>query len=193
MTILGPKTGALLLTALVAGCASPAMRYYTLDPVPATSTSTGAIATPGPTLRLGAVTLPAVLDRVQIVRRAGQDRIDIAELDRWAGPLDDLMRRALARDLALRLPDRTVLTTDEPAPAGDKRALTVSVTEFDGDLAGHVVLEARWTLFAGSPAAPVAQRQERITVEADDGAPSSVAGAMSQAIGILADRIAAAQ
>jgi uncharacterized lipoprotein YmbA len=185
MKILTP----LLLAAALAGCASAPLHYYTLDPVPPTAAT---VTTPGPTLLVGSVILPATLDRVGLVRRAGEDRIDIADSDRWAGPLDDLLRQALTRDLALRLPGRTVLTTAETPPAGDRRYLTVSATEFDGDIAGHVVLEAHWTLFAGTPAEPIAQRQERIAVDASDASPAATVNAMSAAAGVLADRIAAA-
>jgi len=107
----------LALVILLAGCgASPPSKFYVLtaDPVPPRAAATAT----GNTVALGRITLPGALDRPQIARRRGANEIVFSEEERWAGPLDDMMRRVLADDLAARLP---------AAARADARARRVAV------------------------------------------------------------------
>ncbi|HTH97502.1 MAG TPA: PqiC family protein [Stellaceae bacterium] len=174
---------------LLSACGtSTPVNFYTLDAV---SPATLAPLRAGPTVQLGAVTLPAMLDRVQIVRRDGSHQVAIDDLDHWAAPLDDLTRRALVHDLALRLPARVVMTTDDTPPAGPLQVMSVSVGEFAGNGSGQVVLQAHWTIFHGTPLALVRQGTEDIRVPAGT-SPQALAAGMSQALGLFADKLAAA-
>ncbi len=168
---------------MLAACGgSPPTRFYTLDPVPAGSP----IATlTGPPIQVGEVILPADLDRLGIVTRAGPDRLSVSDQDRWAAPLDGMFRRVLAADLAARLPDSKVLAPGDPAPAG-VRILTVNVRRFESDAGGHVTLDAGWALLNGR--APVRRGHEVIALQAGSAA-GPEAAAMSRALGELASRI----
>jgi uncharacterized protein len=183
------RLAVLALLALLAGCgSSPKTHFYALAPVPPAGAHGEAS---GPPIVVDAVRLPAVLDRLQLVRSSGETRLDISDADRWGAPLDQMSRRTLARDLAARLPPGMVLAVDQPKPPGGTRALVVSVQRFDADAAGRVRLDAVWTLFAGSPQRPVLERRSAIVV---DGAGDFAAqpAAMSRALGKLADDIAEA-
>ena len=115
------------LTALMlAGCgASEHSRFYVLTENPAAATRVTATS-PATTVALGAVQLPAALDRPQMARRLNSDEISYSEYDRWAGPLDDMVRRVLIADLDGRLAPGMVLIENNPtSPAS--RTIAVDI------------------------------------------------------------------
>ena len=65
--------------ALAAGCASPPSRFYTLSGATANATSTE-----GPSIAVGPVSIPAVVDRPEIVVTIGDNEVWLDEFNRWA-------------------------------------------------------------------------------------------------------------
>ena len=61
--------------------------------------------------------MPGALDRPQIARRLGPNQLEYAENERWAGPLDDMIRRVLAADLRPGCPAGTVLIDNDLSAA----------------------------------------------------------------------------
>ncbi len=178
----------LLLPLLLAACgSSPPTRYFTLDP---TGSATSGVAPTAGAVTVGQITLPAMLDRISFVTREGANRIAVSDQDRWAAPLDGMIRRVLATDLSHRLPTGAVVAPGDPAPPG-ARSVTVTIRTFLGDASGHVILDADWAVSKGHGRAAMVHR-EAITREAGSGDAGAIAAAMSQALGVLADRIAAA-
>jgi uncharacterized lipoprotein YmbA len=177
---------------LLAACSSSPVSYLTLDPVPAAQQL--AAPAPGGVLRVGAVSLPEILDRAALVRSAGPGHLDIDDNERWAAPLDEVTRRTLTGDLGSRLAGWTVLDARDVTPGGAaiQRLLLVDADSFAENPSGQVELNVRWTLLEGTPPAPVLQRSETISVPVAGASATAVAQAMSGAVGILADRIAAA-
>ena len=144
---------AILLPITLTACgSSPPTRFYTLYPVPP---GRPAATLAGPPIQVGRVILPPDLDRLSIVTRAGPDRLDVSGQDRWAAPLDGMVQRVLAADLAARLPQSQVLAPGDPAPSGGVRTVTVNVRRFDSDATGQVTLDAGWALLSGTPPVPV--------------------------------------
>jgi uncharacterized lipoprotein YmbA len=181
--------GALLAIGLGACGATPDTHYYMLSAVaPAAAPAAAATGAAAP-IRLDAVTIPAELDRTQIVRRSGPNQLDLLGLDRWAAPLDEQIRRVLSDDLGRRLPGR-VVGPAAPAISEETGIIAVDVDRFDADRQGHVVLIADWSLVAAGRA--VSRRTETIELDASGADPASSAAAMSGALGQFADRIAAA-
>jgi uncharacterized lipoprotein YmbA len=64
--------------------ASDHSRYYVLTETPAAAARATAMS-PATTIALGAIQLPAELDRPQMARRLNSDEISYSEYDRWAG------------------------------------------------------------------------------------------------------------
>ena len=111
---------------LMAACSeTPPTHFYTLAGQAALQKESGAASetetptseessTPGITLALAPVMLPAYLDRPQIVMRLDATRMQIAEFDNWIEPLDSLIQRTMASNLqndasirqVIRLPQR---------------------------------------------------------------------------------------
>jgi len=173
---------------LLAGCAhSPPTRFFTLDPVPADRPVAVSAMAP---VQLDAVRIPPALDRPQVVTALGANRLDVHDLDQWASPLGEMMRRALAQDLLARLPDGGFVLPDAPRPSG-VRGLVVDVLQLQADPSGRVTLQASWSLTAPGSREAVLIRNVRLSADAAPGA-QGAAAAMSRLLGRLADQIAGA-
>lgn len=175
---------AVAVTLVVGGCVSSApLRFYTLSEL-GTQDASGSR---GNAIRVGRVKIPAELDRSELVQRIDANRVRIADQDRWAAPLDDMIRRVLTADLQMRG------VTPGSATAA---VLSLDVEEFIGDSECAVTLRASWELKgAGDENAPPRSGHEVIRVPAR-GSTSCTAGdlpqPMSQAVADLSERILAA-
>jgi uncharacterized lipoprotein YmbA len=175
------------LVFLLAGCgASPPSKFYVLtaDPVPPRA---GAAA--ANTVALGRVTLPGALDRPQIARRRGANEIVFSEEERWAGPLDDMLRRVLADDLAARLPAGVMLVESSAKPPPGV-TIALDVSRFDADESGTVTLAARWEAIGRNGASLGAPRESTIVEPGSGKDAAAVVATMSRAVAALAARIA---
>ena len=180
----------MMVAAVLTACpSSPAIQYYTLNSIAPTVAADGHTSY---SVWIATVIVPKTLDRTQLVRRASANRLDVSENNRWAAPLDDMVRRVLSQDLASRLPEGMVIQPGEPLPSARLRRISVDLSTFESDLEGHVVLNAQWTLVSGDNGAVQLRRDEHIVINAGSGIPDAVSAGMSRALAILADRIAAA-
>jgi uncharacterized lipoprotein YmbA len=175
-----------VVLALLVGCSSPPTRYYVLSrvsgsPLPAV----GATA-----VRVDRVRIPSELDRSQIVSRLDDNRLQVASTSRWAAPLNEMIRRVLSADLAARLPQGLVIDPYQPTQGRVVGSLTVNIDEFYGNRACEVSLRAAWLLTRPQAAALAAM--EEVHVAPKGKCPDVLAATMSEALGELSDRIAAA-
>jgi uncharacterized lipoprotein YmbA len=164
------------------------MHYYTLTETP--SDTRVALPSNWVPLRLDRVNIPMELDRAQIVRRIDPTRLQIVEGDRWAAPLDDMIRRVLSDDLALRLPVNMVADPNEPSVGEKRQSLSVDISEFYGDRACAVTLRAAWALKQSDSQISRGSEEVRIAPSGDCGGTGSLPLVLSQALGQLSDRIA---
>jgi uncharacterized lipoprotein YmbA len=139
------------LPSVLTGCfgTSPDSRFYTLTPVENRNASL--TTSPDAAVIVGPITIPDYLDRRQIVTRSGQNRIVLAEFDRWGGSLDGEIMRVLVASLADRLVSRRIAVFPwKFAPLAEARTvyrIPVSVARFDGTPGEKVVLNAAWEVF----------------------------------------------
>src|SRR5215469_5359477 len=88
---------ALALVATVASACgtSPPSRFYTLDSAAA---PTGAAPLTN-AIMVGPVSVPAAVDRPQIVVQTAPNRVDVDEFNRWNAPLTESIAQAVAGNL----------------------------------------------------------------------------------------------
>ncbi len=134
---------ALALCAVVAtGCGRTAnSKFYTLESL--------ATADAGPPARfavvVGPVTIPAAVDRPEMVLQAGPNRVTVDEFNRWAAPLGQSIASTVAADLAALLGTPRVAT----APLANFDAayrVTIEVQRFDSAPGQDALLEAVWVV-----------------------------------------------
>ena len=125
-----------------------------------------------------------------VTRGGGDSHISIHEFEVWSDPPANLIQRAIVDDLAHRFgPDR-VMATPAAHYATPGWQVALDVIRFDVDDGGDAVLDARWTLLAGSSDRLVASRRERIEVPSGDAAdPAKRVTALREAVAMLASRI----
>jgi uncharacterized lipoprotein YmbA len=133
-----------LLAMLLAGCASPPKeRFYVLSP-----SGTAAPAASGLSYRVvvGPVTVPAAVDRPQIVLRAGPNRVTLQEQARWAEPLKESIPRVIAGNLAVLLGDTQAAADSQSAAAAAACRVALDIQRFDSVLGEAATLEVLWTV-----------------------------------------------
>jgi uncharacterized lipoprotein YmbA len=177
---------------VMSGCAStPPTRFYTLPPLVSTDTTPGVSTVNREfTVGVGPVTLPPYLDRPQIVTRASRAKLDLADFDQWAAPLQDTFARVLAENLSLLIPsDRVTLFPWSRSMAIDYQ-VTVDVIRFDGGVGNEVVLAARWGI-ANADGHEIVMRQSRFQSPAAPQDPEATVTAMSRTLAAFSREIAA--
>ncbi|MFW6335869.1 MAG: PqiC family protein [Phycisphaeraceae bacterium] len=183
-----PRWGfaAVAAAVLLTGCRSPEPTFLTLDAMPPTSAPPEAIAT---AIAVGEVTLPPEVDRRSVVIRRGSSGVEVDPTLRWAAPLDELVRTTLRDNLTDRLPADSVLGPSQPLDATGGKVLTVVFETFSVDAEGGAELVATWRLLnrAGES---LMTRKEQFKIRSKNQTPQDMASAVSQALGMLADRIA---
>jgi uncharacterized protein len=185
---MAPRLTALLLALSLTACgSSPKTQFYTLDAVPGAQQAQ-TVHPRGPVM-VGHVDLPATLDRLWMVKGGSGNAIEVSDVDRWAAPLDELVRNALTEDLRSRLPPGTVLAPGDTAPE-NTRTVTLNVLHFMADQSGRVLLDADWSVQRGNQHGTPQHAEIQVSGSGTSGA--AVAAAMSQAVAQLADRIATA-
>ena len=137
------------LTAALAGCArSPRVTFYTLEPGAQVEAAEAAGAVPS--VVVGPVTLPELVDRPQLVVRVAANRVDILETHRWAEPLKSELPRAIARDLGRLLGSNRVSSYLQHAGADADYRVLVDFRRFESSPGQAVTLEADWSLRRGA-------------------------------------------
>jgi uncharacterized lipoprotein YmbA len=184
LAALGAILGTLACAPLGLGGTTPPSRFYLLTPLEAPPQRTD-----GPRLGVGEIRIADYLDRPQIVTRQGENRLELAEFDRWGEPLGDSIARVMMENLGSLLETQRVQQAPWRDPSRVDLRLELDIERFDGPAGGPVELVAHWQLSRGS------QRVERITRVSEDhpgpGYEGQVA-AMSRALQRLCREIAAA-
>lgn len=99
-----------------------------------------------PSLGVGPVKVPTLLDRRGVVLRKDQYTVEVSELHEWGGELEDEFLTALTQHLQLRLPDTQVRTVPWELEQTPLYQVTVTVMQFDGIPSGIARLRGRWQL-----------------------------------------------
>lgn len=174
------------LVAVVASCASKPSRFYTLE-----STATASDAASGSyAVIVGPVSVPASVDRPEMVVQVSSNQVELLEFDRWASPLGDGIARAVAGDLAKLLGTPRVASGTLANFAPDYR-VTIDVQRFDSTPGEGVLLDAVWVVKATSGGATRTGRT--VAREPASGAASdALAAAHSRALGRLSEDVAVA-
>ena len=127
---------------LATGCgSSPESRFYTLSAVPAPAAMSSTLS-----VAVGPVSVPAVVDRPQIVVSAGPNRVWIDEFNRWASPLQSSISRAVAENLVSMLGTPRVALTSQTLSENPDYRVAIAVQGFESAPGEAATLDAVWTV-----------------------------------------------
>lgn len=135
-----------LLVLLVTACANaPSVQFYVLEPLSQTSAST--IASTGQrSIGIGPVSVPALLERKQIITRHGGNAVQIAEFQQWASSLQDNLLQALTRNISTLQPNNIVRAYPWNVHGTVDFQIVVDIIRFDTTPRKSANLEANWTI-----------------------------------------------
>lgn len=141
-----PVCALLIITA--SGCvSSPPSDFFILTPM-AGADKRSAIPPTGVPLAVGVgpVKIPEYLNRAQIVTRAGPNRLDVNEFNRWGGSFAPNLSRVLAQNLSVILGTDDVFVFPADNAIEPRYRVILSITQLDGALGESVVLDSRWII-----------------------------------------------
>ncbi|MBI4881226.1 MAG: membrane integrity-associated transporter subunit PqiC [Planctomycetes bacterium] len=171
------------------GCAStPAPSLYRLESL-AEARPEG--AGPGPALGIGPVTLPAYLDRPEIVTSGGGLRLLSADSERWAESLAENATCVLAENLSLLLGTDRVTRYPWKRGSDVDYQVVVDVVRFHGELGGACVLTARSSIRDSAGALLAPPRRSTFSEQAAGPSHADMVAAMNRALEALCREIAA--
>ena len=131
-----------VVVTFAAGCAStPASRFYTLSAAAAPAATSSDMS-----VVVGPVSVPAVVDRPQIVVSTGPNQVRPEEFNRWAAPLQNSIARVVAENLVAMLgTPRVILFSQTLGGDVDYRA-AIEVQRFESAPGEAATLDAVWTV-----------------------------------------------
>ncbi|MFM0321784.1 PqiC family protein [Caballeronia glebae] len=183
------KFGSLISTlcaaAMLAACASPTSRFYTLAggearPVPSTQASFY--------FELAPIDMPQQVAKNQLVVQTSPAQVRVLEEERWASLPGDEVRRALSADLTQQLGAIDVYGTPHPESAPVYR-VKVNVQRFESWPGAQAVIDAVWSVRAAGSDTVLTCRtvaQERVDAGYD-----ALVGGHRKAVDELASAISA--
>jgi hypothetical protein len=155
------------------------------------STPTSAPALAGMSIGVGPVTLPAYLQRPQLVARVDATEVRVHEYARWSAPLTTLFAEAVAEQLMSQLSPRSVVVYPWPTAERPAVSVRIAVQQFEPMVPDSAILRARWEVVdrSGNPMAAPRVSEHRTEAPAD---PNDAPIALSRLVGMLSSEIAAA-
>jgi uncharacterized lipoprotein YmbA len=129
------------LSVLLAGCASPASRFYTLSATAAPGNQASDLS-----VAVGPVSVPAAVDRPELVATTGPNQVRLEEFDRWASPLQDEIARVVAENLVALLGTPQVTQSPQTLSGDAGYRAVIEVQKFESIPGESVTLEAVWTV-----------------------------------------------
>ena len=139
---------------------------------------------------IGPISLPAYLDRTQMVTMAGKHELVLEEFNRWAEPLKDNFYRVLMEDLSLLLNTSEVYAYDRDGVTKTDYQVVIDVTRYDSVPGGDSVLTAFWTVSGNDSSAPGIKRKSVFRRAAPSTGITGVVEAQNQTLTELSREIA---
>jgi uncharacterized protein len=130
------------LILLTLGCGSPpASRFYTLNAAAAPPQTPSNLS-----VSVGPVSIPAIVDRPQIVVTTGPNQVRLEEFNRWASPLQNSIGRVVAENLVAMLGTPRVTLSPQTLSADADYRAAIEVQSFESAPGEAAILDAVWTV-----------------------------------------------
>lgn len=182
----------MLVAAILAGCASPEPRYYTLAQRPTIDAASAPAVIRSKEqvlIEVPPVHIAEALNRSNLFLDKGGGRLSLMELDRWSAPLPDELRDALSQRLQASLGAIDIYHQGRSGETPLYRVI-VEVVRMNAELGGNADAIINWTV-QRSPDRKMMSGRTQAALPTSGGMDSVVA-AYQQFIANTGDDIAAA-
>ncbi len=133
----------IFLALFMLGCSSPKTSYYRMSasPIAASATTNHSMR-----LMVGPITLPASMDRPQLITQSGANEVQVHEYHRWAGSLKSDIGQVISSKLSQDLGTSDVWNFAQSTQAQFDYQVLVDVQNLDSSEKGNVALDVLWTI-----------------------------------------------
>jgi uncharacterized lipoprotein YmbA len=135
--------------------------------------------------------IPEYLNLSQIVTRAGRNRLEVNEFNRWGGTLVSNLSSVVAENLSVLLGTDEVFVFPTQDPVSPRYRVILAVAKLDGTLGESAVLDARWLITGPRRREQLATGRTQIRETPDGDGYESYVAAQSRAVEALSREIAA--
>jgi hypothetical protein len=139
---------------MLTGCrsATTPIEFYALTPlIGATEADNTASLGDDVAVGVGPLQMPKIIDRPQIVSRAGRNRINVDEFHRWAGSIYEDFLTVLALNLSSLLKTNRVAAYPWEEYFDPDYRVYMEVNQFDGRIGDYALLNITWTITGRQP------------------------------------------
>ncbi|MCX2561580.1 ABC-type transport auxiliary lipoprotein family protein [Acetobacter farinalis] len=172
--------------ALLASCASPPLRIYTLSMPSDQPMQPAPLSAHTPTIGISLTVLPDYLDSQDIVVRNGEVIVRSPNA-RWASRLSLGITDLITSQIAHQRPQD--LVTDQPLAETPSLRVQVNIARLDVNASGSATLDANWAVLPLDPHKPLTQDRVHLSETGDVSTESGVVTLMRKLILTLADRV----
>jgi len=171
---------------------STSTRFYLLEAMGAAEViSSGKLETAQVSIGVGPVTIPAYLDRPQMVTRVDGNELLVNDFHQWAEPLEANITRVMAENLALSVGVQNVHPHPWARTAAIDLKAAMDVLQFDADADGQVTLSVIWRIVDPETHRQLIEKRATITPPSNGTDAAHVVEAMSAALYSLSQEITA--
>jgi uncharacterized protein len=171
---------------LLGACATVTTdHYYVLSPLPPAALEARIESATQVMLR---VSLPALMDRSEMVLNTSADSVTVLEHERWAAPLAELSAQTLAQDFEQRRADLLVTGQGLIRPAGAPIKVTIDLVRVSMRPGKQVSMDAHWRII-DTRSGTESLGGDVFSAPLTEQGYAAVARALSDCLGQLADRL----
>ena len=165
-------------TLLSACLSTPPTHFYVLEPLnePTKTLASGHNHQIG----MGPISIPALLERKQIVTRLADSSVAIAEFRQWASPLKENVAQVLTHDLAALQKDDLIRTYPWSAYGAVDYRIIIDIIRFDSRPDQSVNFEANWSIMNEKTHTLLSNGRSRIEHPLTDSSYPAVVKALSK-------------
>ena len=172
---------------LLSGCATTTpSHFYTLS-----STAAPAVVSTSYVIAVGPISVPALVDRPQIVIRTGPNQVIFDEFNRWASPLKSDIARIVAENLAKLLGTTQVTIFPQAMISDVSYRIVIDVLSLESEPGKAATLTVFWTA-SSTTGRQSYSRRTTITEPAQGDDYADLVAAHSRAFGQLSAEVASA-
>jgi len=183
----------IVIISLLSACtATPPTQFYVLEPqfdVPAVSAD-GQVKKL--IIGIGPISIPALLERKQLVTRDADNNLQIAELQQWAAPLKDNIAEVLAQNLTALQPSQIIRAYPWSAYGSIDYQIIVQISRFDAKPEQSANLEANWAIMDQKTHTVVSNGFSKIQTKLENATTAGTVKALNNTLATLSQELAKA-